>query len=155
MPFLTFFSGSFAVLVSFAVQFGDHLRFWDHLWCWDHLRTRKVHTFTLYSPKAINHLGNVLHSCTGLCISGLPYSICIDQCIPSCTRSESAHNKILALVAELSTLASIHFLLFSSPILVDLEFVVQQSKHFPTHVRPDKQYALGAAKGQLELAECF
>ena len=61
MPFLTFFSGSFAVqngdhlrsgiicgtvwgsfavLVSFAVQFGDHLRFWDHLRSWDHLRTR-------------------------------------------------------------------------------------------------------------------
>ena len=133
-----------------------------------HVTARKrVHTFTLYWPKAINHLGNVLHSCTGLCISGLPYSICIDQFIPlpysicidqfipSCTRSESAHNKILALVAELSTLASIHFLLFSSPILADLESVVQQSKHFPTHVRPDKQYALGAAKGQLELAECF
>ena len=63
MPFLTFFSGSFAVqngdhlrsgiicgtlwgsfavLVSFAVQFGDHLRFWDHLRSWDHLRTRTV-----------------------------------------------------------------------------------------------------------------
>ena len=90
-----------------------------------HVTVRKrVYTFTLYSPKAINHLGNVLHSCTGLCISGLPYGICIDQCILSCTRSESACNMILALEAELSTPASIHFLLFSSPILADLESVV-------------------------------
>ena len=85
---------------------------------------KRVYTFTLYSPKAINHLGNVLHSCRGLCISGFPNGICIDQCVLSCNRSQSAHNMILALVAKLSTPASIHFLLFSSAILADLESVV-------------------------------
>ena len=53
------------------------------------------------------------------------------------TRSKSARNMILALVAQLCTSASIHFLLFSSAILCGL-------KHFPTVFRHDNQHALCA-----------